>query len=267
MTFIRDEEIAAMLAGTPSLAPRVDAQSFRGSKSAIQACSLDLTIGEIFVPEVDEDKLGSSANPLKELSLSQGATAVIRTWESVSLPDDVGGIAFPPANVSVNGLLVTNPGHVDPGYSGSLHLTVINMGRKPFHLKKGERIARLLLFRLDQAPKQSYRQRRTETGSPVITDELLSRLSSDFVDVTARADASADKRIRTAQLGIAIWVPLLAAITGSLLTMAVNKFTGVELQDMNKKIDVVAAKVDALGGHVDLEGIQKQIDDIKGRIK
>lgn len=265
MTFIRDEDIAAMVREARSLASGVNASDFEAKDAAIQACTIDLTIGGIFLPGVEDDKLGSSVRPLKELSLTTGATAVIRTKEKLTMPDDVGGIAVPPNHVSINGLLMTNPGHVDPGYEGPVHLTVINMGKKPYPLKQGDRIVRVLLFRLNALPAKSYRQRRPGPGRPLITEELLGKLSGDFVDVTARAEASVKKQIHYAEIR-AKWVPVVAVIAGGLITFFVNRYTGPDVEEVSRKVDVLAAKVDSLGGSVNLGEVQKQIEELRKKI-
>jgi hypothetical protein len=160
---------------------------------------------------------------------------------------------------------MTNPGHIDPGYEGPVHLTVINMAKKPYPLKHSDRIARVLLFRLNTPPAHSYRQRSAGPGKPLITEELLARLSGDFVDVTARAEASVKKQIHSAEIR-AKWVPVVAVILGGLVTFFVNKFTGPNVEDLSRKVDVLAAKVDSLGGSVNLREVQKQIEDLRKKI-
>jgi deoxycytidine triphosphate deaminase len=87
----------------------------------IKPASLNLTIGEIFVPGAAKAELGGVDNPItNHFPLEQGATVVIRTAEIVRLIDNRSAIAFPPSHVSLKGLLMTNPGHVDPGYVGPL---------------------------------------------------------------------------------------------------------------------------------------------------
>jgi deoxycytidine triphosphate deaminase len=266
MSFLMDKEISNAVASTPPLATDVDAQKYASKSDPIQACSLDLSIGEIFVPDVDADKPGGTNKPLKGLSLAQGATAVIRTREKLTMPPHLGGIAFPPSQVSIDGLLMTNPGHVDPGYEGQLHLTVINMGSKPYGLRRGDRIVRVLLFRLSPAPAHDYQVRHPGPKSSAITEELLSQLSGDFMDVTKRADESAKKQISAAQLGISIRVPIVAAAIGALITFAGNMLTNSQVKDVDRKVDALNARVDSLGGNVDLGKIQAQINELKKKV-
>jgi deoxycytidine triphosphate deaminase len=153
--------------------------------SQVQAASLNFTIGEIFVPGTKSDDLGGCNNPRTTFELPQGHTAVIRTRESIHLSPQRAGIAFPPAHQSLKGLLMTNPGHIDPGYNGPLHCTVIDMAHSNFHLERGDPIMRILLFELPAGgvPNAPYYIRAqlapNGVGPSPITDELLDRLSVD----------------------------------------------------------------------------------------
>jgi dCTP deaminase len=135
MNILVDHQLNDLLKITPPLATDVPFDNYELAASRIQAASLDLSIGGIFVPGTEPDKPGGAYTPLTEVNLAQGHTAVIRTKEKLHVGPRLAGIAFPPASLSLKGLLTTNPGHVDPGYHGPLHLTVINMSRLPFGLK------------------------------------------------------------------------------------------------------------------------------------
>jgi len=96
------------------------------TESPIQASSIDLHIGEIFLPGKKGDEPGAESNPLTGHILSSGETAVVITQEKFTLPKDIAGIGFPPSTrMSFKGILMTNPGHIDPGYNGHLRFTLI----------------------------------------------------------------------------------------------------------------------------------------------
>jgi dCTP deaminase len=100
--------------------------------SLIQPASIDLHVGMIHLPGRDEDAPGGSRKALTRHTLGQGETAVIITTETLRLPRAIGGIVFPPNSLAFQGLLITNPGHIDAGYYGTLRFAVINMARKEF---------------------------------------------------------------------------------------------------------------------------------------
>jgi dCTP deaminase len=234
VSLLLDRQIDDRLYDDPSLATGVPKGDFSGANSKIQASSLSLTIGEIFVPGPATERSGSASNPMRELTIGQGHTAVIRTAEVLDLGPRLAGIAFPPATLSLKGILMTNPGHIDPGYKGPLHITVINMSRTPFPLRAGDRIMRVLFFGLDGEPSASFSARHAnEKKIDVITTELLDRLSIDFLDVEKRARKIANKAVRRAAY-VATAIPVVVA----LLALFGNLFIGLDpLKDSISKLD------------------------------
>jgi dUTPase len=179
--------------------------------------SLNLTIGEIFLPGSKKDELGGSNNPKTLHTLGQGHTAVIRTREKLRMGSLRSAIAFPPSHESLRGLLMTNPGHIDPGYEGPLHCTVINMGHEGYPLVRGDEIMRVLFFQLDQAKQAAPSGGIGPLKSPINT-ELLARLSVDFVDVDERAKKIASKAVGKASLiaaGLGILIPAVLGFAGA----------------------------------------------------
>jgi deoxycytidine triphosphate deaminase len=221
MSVLVDHEINARLSGNPPLATGVPLGNFTKAADRIQAASLDLTIGGIFTPGTERGDPGGVDAPLSELTLLEGHTAVVRTFETLNLGDDLVAVGFPPASLSVRGLLMTNPGQVDPGYSGPLHLTVINMSQLPFQLRAGDRIIRVIFIRLGAAPQATYAARHPGPAGNSITPELMARLSTDFLDVEKRAQKIAEESVRKAQFwsaGIAGTFTILAVIVPLWLT-------------------------------------------------
>jgi dCTP deaminase len=172
--------------------------------SLVQPCSLDLHIGEIFQPGIRPGKPGSARHPKSELSMGTGQTAIVTTRESIHLPGNYAGFGFPPSHISSHGLLMTNPGHIDPGYNGRLQFTVINMGRQDFILRQRDLIVTLLIFRLQAAASADYSARHPNQAAADIKQVDLDRLSPDFVDVKKRASSIARKTLGLATAGATI---------------------------------------------------------------
>jgi deoxycytidine triphosphate deaminase len=223
--------------------PLVSRIERNSSKHPVQPSSLDLTIGNIYVPGTPRGELGGVHNPRAELSLGVGKTAVIETRQSCKLPRTHGAILFPPATVSARGLLMTNPGHVDPGYVGLLSFTVINMGRKEFPLSRNEPIVTALLFQAKDV-KYDYADRNPGFHGQV-TQDLLDRLSHDFLDIDERAKrAAATEELKTRRLGL--WVPIVAALVALggayLQTTSANDD---EIQQLKQDVKVLYTKLEA----------------------
>jgi dCTP deaminase len=210
----------------------------------IRSTSLELTIGEIFIPGSAENDLGGSNRPKSAHNLDQGHTAVVRTREWLQMGARRAAVAFPPAHVSLQGLLMTNPGHVDTGYNGPLHCTVINMGHESYPLKRGERIMRALFFELDDNAQGVPGTGRAAATANPITTELLTRLSIDFVDVEKRAKSIADSAISTATWRatlIAALIPIGLALLTYLATLYSSPLQTIKDDIVKLRSDVTSA--------------------------
>lgn len=212
--FLTDEGIDALLGGTNVVQPPPDRLGKDPNpESLIQPASLDLTIGGIYVPGARLGKPGSDHHPLTQLALRPGHTAVIETAQTLHLPPKVCAIGFPPSHVSSTGILMTNPGHVDPGYQGTLTFTVINMGRRQYHLKQGAGIVTLLLFQLDKEPRFPYDKLYQPQSGSKVTWEMLYALSEDFVSVEKRAAKIARQQAIRVGVGASLATIIVGLVT------------------------------------------------------
>jgi dCTP deaminase len=244
---LRDEEIDQLLRRDPApidpfpdrLGPNADPNLH------IQPSSVDLRIGRIYEPKAAPGEAGSVDNPLSRLNLRPGHTAVVETQESLHLPNDYCAIGFPPSHVSSRGILMTNPGHVDPGFAGTMSFTVINMGREPYPLTQDTRIVTLLIFKLDKEPRFPYSKLVPPHPGSGETWETIRRVSDDFINVDQRARKIARKEagkvITAGSIGT-----IAAGLAATLLTIYVYMSTTTaslraSVNDLNTKIAVIEA--------------------------
>ncbi|HEY4115848.1 MAG TPA: hypothetical protein VGM17_17465 [Rhizomicrobium sp.] len=210
-SLLHKSELESLLTGPT---PIISAFGTAPVNYTLKEASVDLSIGDIFVPGTSKDEPGGLANARDEIPLGQGQTVVIRTAEQLALPKGISAIGFPPSTeISLPGLLTTNPGLVDPGFTGPLHLTVINMGKEPFTLRRGDRIMRLLIFR---NPNVSGGPDAGQV-SP-LTEKVMSKLSHEFLDVSDRAKTAATEAISTSDRRtrlFAIWLPILTIVAAA----------------------------------------------------
>ena len=235
--------------GQPPLVEGVSTNEWQTQGSPIQPCSIDLRIGKIQVPAQDESEaIREILGRGKEYRLKTGATAVVTTEERLHMPACVAGVGFPPSSVSIRGLLMTNPGHVDPGYEGPMHFTVINMAREDFVLTIGQRICTLLFFELDSGVASDWKTRNPPVKD--LTAEDVNRLARDFVNVEKRATKIAKRAVRKAEwfaAGIAAVVTLLSQFVPYWVTRA---------EDLKKNYAVLESRVDYL---------QKEVNALEAR--
>jgi deoxycytidine triphosphate deaminase len=265
MSLLRDDELIAGIAVHPPAVPYVTGIELPANPysadSPVQGASLDLHIGNIYLPGVKKGDVGGVESPKFEHSLQTGETAVVTTKERLHLPGRVAGIGFPPSSVSFKGLLMTNPGHVDPGYDGFMRFTVINMAKDDYVLRRGDRIVRLLLFRMDADAHSNWAQRHPE-GSCLPTQAEITRLSKDFVDVENRAKKIATQRglqwtlILTSV--VAVLVALLQALAGGHL------FYGADIEELKKRQELVEYDIkNRVAVEQKLEDFAKRLNELE----
>lgn len=83
-----------------------------------------------------------------------GGRALVGTGVSIALPDGYAALIQPRSGLAAkHGVTVLNtPGLIDSGYRGELKVILINLDpATPFEVKRGERIAQLVIQRVETA--------------------------------------------------------------------------------------------------------------------
>jgi dCTP deaminase len=263
MDLLRDKDLQTLLSaqktgGVHPLISGISADDWTTENSAIQPCSVDLHIGSIQMPaEVKGGTTRKVEHQGEEIVLSTGETAVVTTTESLNMPDTVAGIGFPPSHVSIKGLLMTNPGHVDPGYEGPMHFTVINMAREPYTLRIGDTICTLLFFRFTEKVEADWKARVPQANRNRAVD--VDRLAKDFVNVTGRA-----RRIAKDAVAKAAFYSGIIALAVTLLSQTLPYWLGgVEETKRNnavmaKQIEELERRISVLESHPPASGTAEQ---------
>jgi dCTP deaminase len=212
MALLNDESLHALVTDgklVDGLNPQTD---WFGKDSPVQPSSIDLHIGSIYVPGTDHGEDGSEDKPLTSHTLKPGQTAVITTLEVLRLPNSIAAIGFPPSRISLQGILMTNPGHVDPGYTGPMHFTVINMGRQDFSLRKSDMIVTVLFFEMRSGAKCGFSARNGIAIPSSPKQENINKLSADFLDFNNRAKTVAQEEIHSFEIKRTIIVGVLTIV-------------------------------------------------------
>jgi dCTP deaminase len=218
----------------------------------IQPASIDVTIGQIFIPPLagsDNDPDGQEVIVCNDFyDLKPGSVALVKSEERIVIPSNLGGFVFPKnGDFALKAVLFTNFGHIDPGFKGHLKFTVINMGKTNFKLKRGERIAGLVLFSLS-APTPPYIP-KFDAESFYSHAKTLPRV---FLDIDARvaegvkAQAKAEWSARESKnLLLAIGTAVLAtaiglgSLIGPVAFSVSEKFytLGLDLKKLEQKVE------------------------------
>jgi len=84
------------------------------------------------------------------VTMDVGETALIPTGLSISLPDGYEAQVRPRSGLALKyGVTVLNaPGTVDADYRGEIKIILINLGQVPFLVRRGERIAQMIVSKV-----------------------------------------------------------------------------------------------------------------------
>ena len=121
-------------------------------------------MADILITRLDPDvPLPSYAHPgdagadlvsTVDVRLGPGERALVPTGVAMALPDGYVGLVHPRSGLAArHGLSIVNaPGTVDAGYRGEVRVLLVNLDpRTPVQLSRGDRIAQLVVQRVERA--------------------------------------------------------------------------------------------------------------------
>ena len=87
-----------------------------------------------------------------ELVLAPGERALVPTGFAIAIPVGFEGQVRPRSGLALHaGVTLANaPGTIDADYRGEVGVILVNLGREPFRLRRGERIAQLVIAAVAQ---------------------------------------------------------------------------------------------------------------------
>lgn len=87
-----------------------------------------------------------------ELVLAPGERALVPTGFAVAIPVGYEGQVRPRSGLALHAgvTLANSPGTIDADYRGEVGVILVNLGREPFRLRRGERIAQLVIAAVAQ---------------------------------------------------------------------------------------------------------------------
>jgi dUTP pyrophosphatase len=97
---------------------------------------------------------GADLTTTVDVHLEPGERALVPTGISIALPEGYVGLVHPRSGLAARcGLSIVNsPGTVDAGYRGEVKVMLVNLDpRQPVALQRGDRIAQLVVQRVEQA--------------------------------------------------------------------------------------------------------------------
>ena len=102
-----------------------------------------------------------------ELVLMPGQRALVPTGIAVELPEGFEAQIRPRSGLAIKyGIgMLNSPGTIDPDYRGEIKVILINLGEKPFKIKRGDRIAQMIISKIVRAKIEDVQELNpTERG-------------------------------------------------------------------------------------------------------
>jgi dUTP pyrophosphatase len=100
-----------------------------------------------------EEDAGLDLHAAETLTLAPGARGAVGTGLAVAIPAGHAGLVLPRSGLALkSGITVLNtPGLVDAGYRGELKVLLVNHDARPVTIRRGDRIAQLVIQRVEHA--------------------------------------------------------------------------------------------------------------------
>jgi dUTP pyrophosphatase len=98
----------------------------------------------------DEDA-GMDLHAVEDISLAPGETKLVPTGLAIELPPGYEAQIRPRSGLALKHsiTLPNSPATIDPGYRGELRVILLNLGRTSFEIRRGERIAQMVISRYE----------------------------------------------------------------------------------------------------------------------
>jgi dUTP pyrophosphatase len=98
------------------------------------------------------DDAGLDLQAGQDVTLAPGERALVPTGIAVAIPAGFAGFVLPRSGLALrHGLsLLNTPGLIDAGYRGEIKVLLVNHGQAPVTLQRGDRIAQLVVQRVER---------------------------------------------------------------------------------------------------------------------
>lgn len=158
----------------------------------VEGASYDLSVGTIIWKDSEKKDVHTlhydpsipAANQ-ETTTLQPGQMLFVVTKEELNMPLDLSATVFSRNQLSRDGILALNTGHVDPGYSGPIIIRLINLRAIPYTLKLGTPIYTVVFQKLSQPIDPSLRHPPVSRADSIAkatksVDEALSNALYDL---------------------------------------------------------------------------------------
>ena len=94
-----------------------------------------------------QEDAGLDLRAVEAVVLEPGIAQAVPTGLAIELPPGYEAQVRPRSGLALKHSLTVNFGTIDPGYRGEIRVVMFNLGRAPYTVEKGDRIAQLIIAR------------------------------------------------------------------------------------------------------------------------
>ena len=94
---------------------------------------------------------GMDLRAVEDVTLEPGVPRLVPTGLTIELPSGYEGQIRPRSGLALNHAITcpNAPGTIDPGYRGEIRVILLNLGRAPYTVHTGDRIAQMIVARYE----------------------------------------------------------------------------------------------------------------------
>lgn len=98
-----------------------------------------------------EEDAGMDLHAVEDVLLEPGVPALVPTGLAIELPPGFEAQIRPRSGLALrHAITLPNaPATIDPGYRGEIRVILLNLGREPYRVHKGDRIAQMVIARYE----------------------------------------------------------------------------------------------------------------------
>ena len=114
-----------------------------------------------------EEDAGLDLKSLADVELLPNVPALVPTGLAIALPPGFEAQIRPRSGLALKHAITlpNSPATIDPGYRGEIRVILLNLGREPYQVHKGDRIAQMVIARYEAIEWEEVELNETARGA------------------------------------------------------------------------------------------------------
>jgi dUTP pyrophosphatase len=114
-----------------------------------------------------EEDAGLDLKSLADVELAPNVPALLPTGLAIELPPGYEAQLRPRSGLALRHAITlpNSPATIDPGYRGEIRVILLNLGREPYQVHKGDRIAQMVIARYEAVEWEEVQLNETIRGA------------------------------------------------------------------------------------------------------